>query len=305
MSAARRKAKKDGWLANFSPARRFLLFAAVMVFTVASVGCYMLWQRFGSTVLDDPQYVVTIDKFDVTAQPDWIHAAVNEEVFRDASWDRVPLSLLDREVTLKVAQAFQTHSWVAKVHRVTKYPAGIHIDLTYRQPVAMVEVELGGNSGLLPVDVTGVLLPPGDFSPKQAAEYPRVEVPQSVPSGPVGTAWGDQRVEGAARIAVLFGSTWQVLKLDRIIASQASQPGVPQMEPTFALRVISSKTMIQWGRSPGHEGPNEAKAAEKITRLVEYVNANGPLDGSAAAANIDLQNISGVAATPRTARRPE
>ncbi len=300
MNAKRRKDAKQGWLSSFTPARRLLMFAAVTVLGIASVGCYMLWQRFGGAVTNDPQYVVTREKFDVTPQPDWIHAVVTDEVYRDASWDRVQLSLLDREVNLKVVQAFQTHAWVAKVHRVTKTPSGIHVELTYRKPVAMIEVP----EGLLPVDVEGVLLPPEDFSPKQAGEYPRVEAPETFPNGLAGSDWGDKRVTGAARIAVLFGSAWNDLRLDRIIASKAQQAGAPRVEPTYVLRVIGGKTTIQWGRAPGHEGPGEAKAAEKVARLVEYVTANGPLDSSGAAFRIDLQDASGVATTPRTARLP-
>ena len=99
------------------------------------------------------------------------------------------LNLLDPQVTVRVAQAFATHSWVKTVRRVRKHhPARIQVDLEYRRPAAMVEVDLAGEKGLLPVDETGVLLPPSDFSPDQAKEYPRIGIGHTTPAGPVGSS---------------------------------------------------------------------------------------------------------------------
>lgn len=85
----------------------------------------------------------------------------------------------------------------------------------------MVEV----TRGLLPIDSEGVLLPSEDFSPKEAEAYPRLGGIKSIPVGPVGTKWGDPRVDDNAQIAAVLIGDWARLKLYRIVASPAPVGG--------------------------------------------------------------------------------
>src|SRR4029079_16323895 len=102
--------------------------------------------------------------------PAWIRTDIKNEVLREASFTG-PLSLLDGELTIRVASAFATHPWIASVQRVSKhFPSGLDVEVAYRRPVAMVEV----TDGALPVDAEGVVLPTTDFKPGEADRYPRI-----------------------------------------------------------------------------------------------------------------------------------
>src|SRR5690606_21763453 len=146
--------------------------------------------------------------------PAWIHTDIKTEVIRDASLDGA-LSILDDGLTRRIANAFELHPWVARVHRVSKrHPARVEVDLVYRQPVAMVAV----SGGLWPVDADGTLLPSEDFSPAEARKYPRIARVESHPANPAGKNWGDVHVVGAAQIARALAPHWQNLKLYRVLA---------------------------------------------------------------------------------------
>ena len=58
-------------------------------------------------------------------------------------------SLLETALAADLATAFATHPWIAKVDRVEKTRQGrVKIEVTYRNPVAMVET----HRGLYPID---------------------------------------------------------------------------------------------------------------------------------------------------------
>jgi hypothetical protein len=146
----------------------------------------------------------------------------------------------------------------------------------------MVEVP----GGLLPVDVEATLLPSADFSPSEAARYPRLTGVQRVPTGPVGARWPDAKVVGAAEIAATLGSAWEAMKLQSIVpleADPASRPaagdsGSHSAEPFFAL-MTRGKTRILWGYAPGAGAAGELPAAEKVARLRRYLSDHDTLDG--------------------------
>lgn len=93
----------------------------------------------------------------------------------------------------RVAAAFYTHPWVQEVRSVRKsYPARIHVDVVYREPVAMVK----GVDGDHPID-RSILLPARDFSDADIERYPVIERVASVPMGKLGESWGDPAVSGA------------------------------------------------------------------------------------------------------------
>ncbi|MCA9269252.1 MAG: hypothetical protein KDA41_12310, partial [Planctomycetales bacterium] len=128
-------------------------------------GAVALWRAYGDqiTARNAAQYRVTLEGLQTSEQPAWIKSSVRDEVFADAGWDKQPLSILEPDVTVRVARAFEQHTWVARVVRVTKgRPARMDVEVQYRRPIAMVEVEFQGQNGLLPVDGEGILLPPED-----------------------------------------------------------------------------------------------------------------------------------------------
>jgi hypothetical protein len=157
--------------------------------------------------------------------------------------------------------------------------------------------------GLLPVDTSGVLLPPGDFSAEQARDYLRISLPDAAPAGPVGTPWGDPRVAGAARIAAVLLEHWKQLGLYRV-AVEAGEPAQPATAETVFVLKTRRGAQVVWGAAPKADSGTDVKAAlAKVERLVAYVEKHGPLDGLNSDAHIDLTQDA--VAGARTASRPE
>lgn len=255
-------------------------------------GAYVLWQNVAERVMNDADYLLTAERIQISSPPEWITTDIRAEVVRDASLDR-PISILEAGVVEQVAQAFALHPWVEHVQQVSKHhPARVDVVLSYRRPVAMVEVP----GGLYPVDITGILLPSADFSAEQARDYPRLSGIDTIPVGPVGTYWGDHRVRGGAAIAAQLGDVWIAWGLARIVPSDASATG------TYDL-FTRGQTKILWGHAPPAEAAGEATVEEKLAHLADLVAQYGSLD-AADVEQIDLRTPRpGV--TPHTAQSDE
>jgi hypothetical protein len=264
------------------PARR--LFVLALVAAAVAAGWITLWRHVRERVIAGDQYRLRIEQIEITPRPAWIRADVRAESIRDGSLES-PLSILDEELTLRIAKAFELHPWIAEVKQVTKHhPARVTVELVYRRPVAMVVVP----GGLYAIDIQGIVLPSDDFSPVEAVRYPRL------------ASWTDDRVLGAARIAAQLLEDWQALKLHRIeplAMESAGSDGGQQYQ------IISrSEGRIIWGHPPGDEGPSELPAAEKLA-LLRRASEQGTLSGTS---DLDLRRLPGTGSPPeRTAGRPK
>jgi hypothetical protein len=267
-------------------------FTVLLLLAGLTGGAYYGWQRVGPQVTQGPEYVLELEQIVITPPPPWIRADVRAETVRDGGLS--DLSLLDRELTVKIARAFSLNTWVEDVRRVRKEqanPARVVVELVYRKPVAMVEVTMNDRPGLLPVDVHGVLLPPGDFSAEQARDYLRVSLPNATPAGPVGTPWGDPRVVGAARVAAALQEHWKSLGLYRVTVQPTEPPRTNPDETVFVLTTRRGAQVL-WGVAPQVDNVTDVKKAlSKVERLVAYVEQHGPLDGLNAGAQIDLTHV--------------
>jgi hypothetical protein len=242
------------------------------------------WFAIRSSVFRGQEQQHRPEQVEITPLPSWIHSDLKGDVLRDAGLDR-PLSLHDDNLTRRFYEAFALHPWVAKVERVTKeYPARLKVELVYRRPVCMVEVP----GGLFAVDAEAVLLPSGDFSPVEAARFPRLAQINTAPLGQAGTTWGDVQVAGGARIAAALLEVWRELNLQRItplpVAEHVPSPDVPE----FQLFTRGGARIV-WGHPPGNEGPKEASAAEKIAYLRAHRDAQGGLEGLSGPLEIDVR----------------
>ena len=297
MSAAKkRKATKTdsawfrgvfSWL--FGPGRLALI--VVVLFAAFAGGTYLAWMKLKGRILGSPEYRLDPQEVEITPLPDWIHGDLREDVFRDPALDG-PLSIMDDDLAERIARAFARHPWVAKVVRVSKHhPASVQVELEYRRPVCMVEVP----GGLFPVDVEGYLLPGRDFSPGEAARYPRISGVERMPIGPPGSRWPDSKVIGGAEIAAALGPAWEAMRLQRIVplaadpavaavggvvGGDSSRRTAPRrsVEPFFAL-VTRGGTRILWGYAPGAGAIGELTVEEKVARLKRYLADHDTLDG--------------------------
>jgi hypothetical protein len=262
--------------------RRDVLFI-VGVILAAAFAARAVWLHVRDDVFRGAAYRLTLDDIQITPLPSWIKSDVKAEALRDGSLDQ-PLLLLDDDLSERIAKAFALHPWVATVKRVSKrYPAGANVELTYRRPVAMVEV----TNGLFPVDANGVLLPSPDFTTDEARGYPRIAQLTSQPLGPVGTEWSDPLVTGAASIAAQLGPLWNQLGLYQIRSARPT-PSSASGRAQFEL-VTRSGAKIVWGGSPHEAATGEPTAAEKISVLKKLQADFGSLDEAARNHNLDLR----------------
>jgi hypothetical protein len=292
-------AKSAGGLPSLLRANIRWIVALAVIGGGCAYGWKVLWEQVREHVVASPDYRLDSTSIEITPLPEWIHADLKAEVVRDASLDG-SLSTLDPELTMRIAQAFRQHAWVAKVDRVSKqYPAAVKVELVYRRPVAMVEVP---GPALLPVDAEGVVLPTEDFSPLDARHYPRIGEIKTSPSGPVGTRWGDTRVSGGALVAAAIAENWEPLALNHIVPSgrQGTAAGVRETD-AYEL-YTKAGTRIDWGRPPGAEISGEAPAASKIASLVDYAAKHGgSLDDPKKPQRLDVRPLSGLIVAARPA----
>jgi hypothetical protein len=274
---------------------RWIVFIGVFV-GVSVFGWKTLWEAVREQVISAADNRIDPEQIETTPLPAWIHTDLKAEVLRDASLDG-PLSLLDPELTVRVAHAFALHPWVAKVQRVSKRsPAGVTVELVYRRPVAMVEVP---GPSLLPVDGEGVLLPTADFSPTEALRYLRIAEITTSPQGPVGTRWGDTHVTGGAQIAAALLADWETLKLYQVVSAARQVDANGAESDTYEL-YTRERTRVDWGRPPGAETGTEAKAAQKIERLRSYAAQHGgSLEDPTAPQRLDVRSASSLIVAPR------
>ncbi len=101
---------------------------------------YMAWTFWGAAVIDKSYYSLRMEQIRITPQPAWIQTDVLKEVFEGSFLKDI--SVLDRQATASVAQAFDMHPWIKQTHRVTKLDGGVvQVDLEYRKPIALVYLD--------------------------------------------------------------------------------------------------------------------------------------------------------------------
>jgi hypothetical protein len=180
-------------------------------------------------------------------------------------------------------------------------PEKVAVELEYRKPIAWVQVPdgmvPGSRGGWLPIDKDAVLLPDEGFQ-QERPELPLVQIDRLLPCGPIGTAWGDPRVAGAAAIVTTLGEQWQQLGVARVMGN--TDYSLASSLPTTRYELLSPNgKRIIWGSAPGKEPANEPDAVQKLHLLTEFVRRHGPID-TAAALGLDLRHAETVLA-PRTA----
>lgn len=248
-----------------------------------------------------PEYELTADRWEVSQKPTWIRRDVMREAIENG--DLTHVSLLDPQLTEKASRAFVLCSWVKEVNRVEKrYPAKVRVDVTYRKPVAVVEVidEATEKEGLACyfIDDASVLLPRSDFSEVDLAHYPRIRIPGASRQGPPGAPWGDPRVEQAALIAGSIANHFVDWGIEAIELVPASESDFRSKGP-FLYRLVTRRGLkVDFGRAPGFEDSAEPTVGEKIRRLSDYKQKNGRLSELDAGLLIDLRHQDGIKQRP-------
>lgn len=260
----------------------WLLQPTVLLLLSCSVAAWVFVPKLNVRLPDlrnDRQYRLATSQIEITPPPHWVPHDLAEQIARRAGLPD-ELSLLDSDVVRRVATAFEQHPWVkGQVKVSTSVPARMHVELEYREPVAMVRVTQTGKSGLFPIDADGTLLPSEDFAPAEIAKYPVIENVSVPPSSAAGTVWKDVGVLGAARLAVELKPFWEQFGFESIHAPASSDRKLAWDDLSLQLSTRGGSRVI-WGRPPGAKHPGELPADKKIERIKFYLRHHGPFDSS-------------------------
>ena len=282
-----------------------------VAFNVAiAITAIMCWDRYQDKILDHESLSLTADKIEVNAPPNWTKTDLKEAILESSGR---PMSLLDPNLLSDAAATLKTVGWVEEVRRMEKSPEGLKVDLSYREPVALVELHGNTVSGwkkaaeqLIPVDRHGVVLPTASLV--DDGSRPKIYLfhygqkkgvmPDHLKHVYQWTQWPDNRVQGAAAIGELFKARWQQYGLCRITSRRAFEATNSASIP-FELWTKSGKNaaIVIWGNPPGQEIAGEAMANEKLAAIDEYVRKNGMLD-SLSERMIDLRGGRAIEVSP-------
>lgn len=305
-----RKRSPGAGAAAAHPARAPLLFRPRRLLAAASAAlgllCLPLVLRQLPNLDDRAEYRIAPSQVTMTQAPRWIPPDLVTQVF-ESSGLSAEECLQDATLSERIAAAFHTHPWIERVVSVRKsFPARVHVDVVYREPVAMVR----GIDGHYPVDRAGVLLPARDFTDADLDRYPVIEGVASVPVGQLGEAWGDAAVVGAARVASALlsrradGETWwHQLELATIQVPRKVVLDESADDLEFVLRTRGGSEIL-WGRQPGTAFPGELSIEQKLERLAEFHQDYGSFDDQHGPYRIDIRPWQGIGRTT-IAREPD
>lgn len=277
--AAARKSRASGTRPGFVRRAMECVFRPRVLLPVALLCAGAVLSPIVGDMLPDlserDEYRLQATEIRIPTPPRWIPENLLEQVIERADLPR-ELSVLDESLAEQIGQAFEHHPWVTRPVTVrVAVPAQVEVSFEYRRPVAMVEV----TDGYYPVDDAGVLLPPGDFPPSELDRYPRIIGMRSTPLGGIGSTWGDARVIGAARIAVVLLPYWKDWKLESIEVPGRTEAQQRYEDLEYVVNTLGGSRII-WGRPPGHDHPLEITADQKIGKLKTYLSACESFDGN-------------------------
>jgi hypothetical protein len=264
---------------------RVLIVLAVV--TALGFAAREAWRRTASAIASRDRYLLPAEAITVTQPPEWIVADVRDQVIHAAGLDR-RLSILDPGFPERIEQAFSLHPWVQSVDRIEKeFPPAVHVELTYRKPIAAIELPAGNGRALLPVDARGVLLPIDDVPLIRRQYLPRITGIAGQP--PVGQKWEDPRVAGAIDLAVKLAEVWEPLHLMEICPSARTELQGGRQVFVYDIVTRGGWTKIVWGAAPREQAPGEAKFNVKLQRLKKCIEQYGPLDSVKAPGTVNVR----------------
>lgn len=280
-----------------SPARliRLLFRPRVLLILAVGISGWFGFQKLKNQLPDlsqQEQYQVETRQLSlIPAPPHYVPIDLVDQVIKR---NQLPekVSLLDRDLVIRIAEAFQKHPWVQKVVSVRK-TSTVEVELQFRKPAAMVEFK----QRLLPVDNAGILLPPEDFSVSDARRYPVITGVESVPAGPPGNAWGDVTVTGAAQLAEALGPHWKELEIVSIEAPPRMSEASSLDDLIYRL-ITAGGSEIVWGRSPKSQRRGELRVDQKIGKLEKYYRDYGGFDRPHGPYEIDIRHWQEISRRP-------
>jgi len=218
------------------------------------------------------EFLVDPIHLQVASAPDWFAATV-EPSLRAELATLAPTPLRDDDEVLALAHAIERSSgWVRSVDRLEKrYPNQLEVELSLREPVAMVE----SGSGLVLVDADGVIVAPATDSADFLASHdlPLVHGPRALRDATPGARVRDAQLEEGLRVAVELlphraTLAERELHLD-VIDVTAQQRGAGRALTDVELYTRQGLA-IEWGRASTNPklGALEPAADAKVRGLL-------------------------------------
>lgn len=230
-----------------------------------------------------PEYQLAASKVRLTPAPQHpVPADLVDQIFHQHQLAK-SLSLLDPNLSQKLADSFAQSPWIAKVNAVKhSFLEDVEVEVEYRRAVAMVQVK----GGRMPVDREGHLLPSADFSQADVSRFPLIRL---AGGGTLASALNEPGLPGAARIAELLTNQWERLHLEAIELPRNREVSGNGTDLVFQLRSKDGSTII-WGRAPGTDHPGELTAQQKSARLEKYVAEFGGFNRPNGPYEIDIRH---------------
>ena len=268
--------RKKGWLdqlANISIVS-LLVNPVTLMLCVCAISI-ALWNRHHHRLDLPVNQPINQQVLYLNPTPEWIKTDIRNVAIRESQLEEILLG--EPRAVEMVAASFAVQPWVKSVQQIRKTTTGIHVDLLYRCPTALVEI---GNDALYPVDDEGVVLDSRDFElPDSIRDYWRIWVPRPMTRGLMaGRRWDDMRVTDSINIANAWHGKHRDAGLIHIV--NRSEPTRDRMRLTYYELWTPKGTKIIWGNPPGYEVAGEASANDKIQAIFEFIKSDGPLDKS-------------------------
>ena len=268
---------------------------SLLVLALFIAASFYAYKKFGLEIAGRSDQQVSLENVVlVPEQPEWVKSSLKEQIIGQYELDKLLLD--DEELVEQFAAAFELDSHVEEVVRIEKRVNRIRVEVTYRVPVAMVEVKVDEQRFVFPVDRSAVVMQTNDFDEADLGEFLRLVSDYSKPKGNSGTPWGDPIITAGAAIAnSLNDIAWKAMGLYRIY-SIAENDGSNRL---YYVNLKNDENIrVLWGNPPGEEVSSEASVAEKVTNLEAFFKENSTLSVSSETAEIDLRSKDGVVVVP-------
>lgn len=283
------------------------LYRPAVLLPIALTGAIILLAPFASSWVPSlsgrTEFTSSVDAIRISPPNRWVPDDFVARTVRAAGLS-TDLSLLDESLVPVLGEAFAADPWVKQLHRIRKHRDGrIEVEITYRQPVLMVQA----GTGVYPVDEEGVLLPPGDFTPEETAQFPLAVNARSLPQGPAGHPWGDAGIVGAAQLAMLLAPEqsldrhWTPLHL-RAIHIPTPTTAKRELKSIDYELLTTGGSRILWGRVPGAD-ELEPPASTKLQKLQFYLSQYTEYEQPHGLCQIDVRPFDVVSSRPLDTRR--
>ncbi len=274
MASAKSNRYFDGFSLRYlllHPAVWFLVATCLVVFT-----SIQLWEQHRDRIVDPDRNSISAEEVQINLPPKLFRADLLADLHIDVL---NKASLADRELVPLTAEYLGAVPWIKKINRIEKSANGLEIDLSYRLPVALIEV---ANRIAAAVDAEGTvfdpsLLVPIDNSDEQI-ELLRISMPQVnlANSTAQQTRPTDPRIEHACRLCEFLLPVSKVLELYRVVTYDLPARKPDSKPPQLELWTRNG-TRVVWGSAPGYEQAHESSHEVKLAALREFISTNGSL----------------------------